>query len=303
MKYRLMIKIIVIFIILFVLTYAYNQLISNYFRKNGKISYHYFIELIHYVSKDNYYMNFGLWDDTHTSLKKANMNLCKFIYESMNIQGGEIILDVGCGYGVQDFYWNDKIKLLNCYIKAIDLSQSQIDRANRIRNKKNIRNIDFMCIDAHHLCDYFPDNSFNCIVSLESAFHYENRPLFFESAYKLLKPGGRFVITDIVLNNNFIPNIFNSILLGFTKEFLCIPDNNLIKQSEWREHLTDIGFIIKESHDITDKTFKPYYNYFFKTYVKKKGYPDFFYDILRYIFINQQPFSYVVFICDKQIDY
>jgi cyclopropane fatty-acyl-phospholipid synthase-like methyltransferase len=244
-------------------------------------------------------MNYGLWDENHDTLKDANMNLCNFVYECMNIKEGENILDVGCGYGEQDLYWNDKIKSLNSYIKAIDLSQGQIDRANSIRNDKKIENIDFMCMDAHHLCDYFPAESFNCIVSVESAFHYENRPRFFECAYKLLKPGGRFVITDIVLNNDFIPDIFNSILLGFAKEFLCIPDNNLIKASEWREHLTDAGFTIKESFDITDKTYKPYYTHFFQTYMKNNGYSEYFSDILTYIFISQQPFSYVVYVCHK----
>ena len=287
-------RIFIFLIIIVVIYYVYNLFIRTYFRKNGKISYHYFIDLIHSVSEDNYYMNYGLWDEDHSTLKDANINLCNFVFQCMDIKEKEYILDVGCGYGEQDLYWNNKVKSLDISIKAIDLSQSQIDRANSIRKDKNIENIDFMCMDAHHLCDYFPEASFDCIVSVESAFHYENRTHFFDSVYKLLKPGGRFVITDIVLNNNFIPGIFNSVLLGFAKEFLCIPDDNLIKMVEWEENVKNTGFTVKDSHDITDKTYKPYYTHFFHTYIKNKGYPNTIADMLTYMFIAQQPFSYIV---------
>jgi cyclopropane fatty-acyl-phospholipid synthase-like methyltransferase len=138
-------------------------------------------------------MNYGLWDENNTTLKKANKNLCNFIFEKIDLNSVDTfhILDVGCGYGKQDFLLH-KMLSSSSKIVAIDLSKKQVDFANKCRKKKKInkKQLKFVEGDAHCLVDYFDNKNFNRIISLESAFHYKDRSLFFNSVSHLLTKDG-----------------------------------------------------------------------------------------------------------------
>lgn len=166
---------------------------QKYFRNGDEIVYDYLIKLINCVSKKNFFMNYGLWDENNTTLKKANKNLCNFIFEKIDLNSVDTfhILDVGCGYGKQDFLLH-KMLSSSSKIVAIDLSKKQVDFANKCRKKKKInkKQLKFVEGDAHCLVDYFDNKNFNRIISLESAFHYKDRSLFFNSVSHLLTKDG-----------------------------------------------------------------------------------------------------------------
>jgi 2-polyprenyl-3-methyl-5-hydroxy-6-metoxy-1,4-benzoquinol methylase len=89
------------------------------------------------VSKENYFMNYGLWEDNEITLHKSNKKLCNFIYEKGQLNNYDEfnILDVGCGYGVQDVLWCKKLSVLS-QITAIDISKKQIKYANKKLKKQ-----------------------------------------------------------------------------------------------------------------------------------------------------------------------
>jgi erythromycin 3''-O-methyltransferase len=292
--------IIIIIIILEVRIY-YNKVLNKYFRNGDKIVYDYLIQCIQSVSKKNYFMNYGLWDDNNNNnLKKANKNLCNFIFNQGKINSTEkfTILDVGCGYGKQDFLL-EKILSNDCKIIAVDLSKTQVNFANNYRVKKKIckKRLKFIDGDAHFLLDKFNNRKFNRIFSIESAFHYQDKALFFNNVSKMLEKDGLFVISDIILADSYQPTFMKKIFLNIASDFLSIPEKNLIKMKDWKKQIEDSNLKIIKIHDITTKTFIPYYKYFFSKYVENKNLPSFISDILIYYFNNVQPFTYIVAVC------
>ena len=307
----LIIPIILILVLLLAQNYYYS-IINKYFRNSeNKIIYDYYLKnCIQVVSEKNYYMNYGFWDNENITLNKANKNLCNFIYEKgrLNNRDEFTILDVGCGYGVQDILWSKKISNTSNLI-AVDISKKQIKYANKkLRSHPQLQNkLTYTECDAHNLLDKFTNNKFNRIISLESAFHYNNRKQFFQNVSNLLTNDGFFVISDIVLKSNTTPNanlynnnLFKNIFIKIASDFLCIPEKNLITFDKWKNEIENSDLCIIETYKITDKTFNSYYNYFFKNYIKNKKLPTILYSILYHIFNTIQPFDYIVSVCKKK---
>jgi cyclopropane fatty-acyl-phospholipid synthase-like methyltransferase len=304
-KYTILFAIALVTILLQIRVY-YDYYLQKYFRNGDEIVYDYLIKFINCISKDNFFMNYGLWDQNNTNLKNANKNLCNFIFENAHLNSNDTfhILDVGCGYGKQDFLLHNMLSS-SSKIVAIDLSKKQVDFANRCRKRNHIhkKQLKFVEGDAHCLVDQFFCKKFNRIISIESAFHYKDRPLFFNSVSSLLTNDGLFVISDIMLKDTYKPTIMNKLFLNIASDFLCIPEKNLITLSQWKKQVKKCHLKIVKLHDITDKTFTPYYKFFFENYIRNQNLPDFIADMLIYIFNIVQPFSYVVAVCKKRVGY
>lgn len=257
------------------------------------------------------FMNYGYWDKPNMTLKKANQRLCKKVFLRGELKSASRILDVGCGYGEQDFYWAHKTR---SHIDGIDIDDTSIRSAqaeSRRAMKKGDtrRNIKFETGNACMLDR--KDSTYDRVVSLESAFHYVPRVSFFQEAHRVLKKGGKLVMADIIYNDTSSVNIFNTMNRDAFSEMFAIPTANKIGVQEYTKQLEDIGFRVK-IEDISDKTFKPYYKYFFEnvTCPTDFGLPSPVFSMLRYaaqIYINTlcggtNGFTYVIAVCEKRDD-
>jgi cyclopropane fatty-acyl-phospholipid synthase-like methyltransferase len=238
-------------------------------------------------------MNYGLWDDTTTTMIDANKKLIQFVFDKGNLNNKNLsILDVGCGYGEQDIEWSTHLDPTST-LKAIDISDKQIYAAM----EKN-SNVTFDICDAEYIGLKYKHELFDRITSVESAFHYPNRKHFFNQVNSLLKPNGKFIITDIMLTNN--NSKINRLFLYIFSDFLCIPKQNLISADEWDQQLAS-ELNVEESIDITEKTFKPYYTNFMTNYAKNKNWSTWVSNTLISFFCSNQPFIYKVVVCSKKI--
>jgi cyclopropane fatty-acyl-phospholipid synthase-like methyltransferase len=278
---------------------AYKMTINHYFRNQNRISYDYVKDnFINNVSEGNNYMNYGLWLDDTKTLMEANNTLIDFAFIKSGLQHKKHmeVLDVGCGYGEQDIQWFKKMDN-SCTINAIDISEEQIKHAI---GRNSSSNIVFEVCDVKNIHLKYNNHLFDVIFSIESAFHYPNRKQFFENANDLLKPDGRFIITDIMLQTDYNENSWNNkLFIYFFSDFLHIPTQNLISADEWDKQLAS-AFVVEEIIDVTEKTFGPYYIHFMHTYVKNKNLPQFVGNALSSFFCNNQPFSYRIAICNKK---
>lgn len=292
MEFKSIINFIILYslifiIICFICFYFFYKYTINKFSNN----YDNLIKILKNVDNNKLnFMNFGYWEDDYMSLTNANKKLCDFVINQFKNREGTL-LDIGCGYGEQDFYWNETHKYK---ITALDISKKQIDYGIEKALKQNIDDIKFLQCDATNLP--FDNNKFDNIVCLESAFHYKPRINFFNESFRVLNDGGELVIADIVLKTNQI-GIMKSIFIHFFKELLSIPDENLITAIEYVDQLKKAGFEV-EIINISDKTFKPYFNHFSKNH----HFSFYFYDKIIEIInnnIEDIPFEYYIFKCKK----
>ena len=125
-----------------------------------------------------------------------------------SLREGEIVLDLGSGAGLDSFLAANKVGKKGRVI-GVDMTPEMIEKARENAKQASYRNVEFRLGEIENLpvADNYVDVVIsNCVINLVP----DKRRVFME-AYRVLKPGGRLMISDIVLLRELPDVIKNSI--------------------------------------------------------------------------------------------
>jgi len=149
------------------------------------------------------------------------------------LKPGEVVLDLGSGGGI-DVLLSAKRVSPGGKAYGLDMTDEMLALARDNQRKAGVQNVEFLKGEIEHIP--LPDNSVdviisNCVINLSA-----DKDQVLREAFRVLKPGGRFAVSDVVTRGEVPADIRKSILLWVG----CVA--GALEESEYKAKLAAAGF-------------------------------------------------------------
>ena len=167
----------------------------------------------------------------------ANLGLgCGNPVALASLAEGETVLDLGSGAGFDSFLAANKVGQSGKII-GVDMTPEMIDKARANAQEGGYKNVEFRLGEIENIPA--ADNSVdvvisNCVINLSP-----DKKRVFSEAFRVLKPGGRLMVSDVVLLKE-LPNFIRESVAAYVG---CI--SGALMKDEYLEAITEAGF-----HDV-----------------------------------------------------
>ncbi|KAK9371752.1 S-adenosyl-L-methionine-dependent methyltransferase [Lipomyces chichibuensis] len=168
----------------------------------------------------------------------ANLGVsCGNPLATANVKTGETVIDLGCGGGIDVLLSAAKVGPDGRAV-GIDMTKNMLDLARRNAEKAGVSNASFIeaSITSIPLDSSIADCIIsNCVINLVPKV---DKPLVFAEIFRLLKPGGRVAISDILAKKEFPREVREDLSLYVG----CIAGASQVH--DYEQFLKDAGFLV-----------------------------------------------------------
>lgn len=149
------------------------------------------------------------------------------------LRPGEVVLDLGSGGGIDVLLSARRVGPTG-KAYGLDMTDEMLALANENKRKAGVENVEFLRGEIENIP--LPDNSVdviisNCVINLSA-----DKDRVLREAFRVLKPGGRFAVSDVVTQGEMPPDIRKSVLLWVG----CVA--GALEENEYRNKLASAGF-------------------------------------------------------------
>lgn len=149
------------------------------------------------------------------------------------LKPGETVLDLGSGGGI-DVLLSARRVAPGGKAYGLDMTDEMLALANRNKQESGVGNVEFLKGEIESIP--LPANSVdviisNCVINLSA-----DKDRVLAEAFRVLKPGGRLAVSDVVTKGEMLPEIRRSILLWVG----CI--SGALEENDYRARLAAAGF-------------------------------------------------------------
>lgn len=159
------------------------------------------------------------------------------------LKEGDVVVDLGSGAGFDCFLAADRVGMKGRVI-GVDMTPEMVEKARENAKKGNYHNVEFRLGEIERIP---VDSAFvdvvisNCVINLSP-----DKDSVFKEAFRVLKPGGRLMVSDIVLLRQ-LPDVIRNSIEAYVG---CLA--GAINKEEYIQTIKDAGFenikIIGENH-------------------------------------------------------
>jgi arsenite methyltransferase len=149
------------------------------------------------------------------------------------LNAGETVLDLGSGGGI-DVLLSAKRVGPTGKAFGLDMTDEMLTLANENKRRAAVENVEFLKGEIENIP--LPDNSVdviisNCVINLSA-----DKDRVLREAFRVLKPGGRFAVSDVVTRGEMLPEIRQSVMAWVG----CIA--GALEENDYRSKLGAAGF-------------------------------------------------------------
>lgn len=149
------------------------------------------------------------------------------------LQAGETVLDLGSGGGI-DVLLSARRVGPEGFAYGLDMTDEMLDLARENQRTSGVENVEFLKGEIESIP--LPDDSVdviisNCVINLSA-----DKPRVLGEAFRVLRPGGRFAVSDIVVRGEVPPELRRNVELWIG----CVA--GALEEGEYRSVLETAGF-------------------------------------------------------------
>ena len=272
------------------------------------------------ISTQDYFLNFGYWNEEINSPREAQRSLCSLIADVSDLYSARTVLDIGSGFSAPAIYWKSFINSLNVVCLDVNLRQlkfgfslqgdledkkkmiaipSSKDNTEEFRSSFDLnlphleRAEKLSFVNATSTSLPFADNSVDRIIALESAQHFRPISEFFMESNRVLEKNGILVTAMPIIHNQECLH-GNNAFSGMISLLSLFFKLGVLKFSWMSEHydlefiksqMSNAGFQSKEIKFIGPHVYEPLSKYYIQNREKlqhaiSKEYPSYVEKIL-----------------------